>query len=38
MSHHKRVADFMQAGDQPVRTTPTIPNAEEAWLRLNLLS
>ena len=38
MSHHKRVAYFMRAGDQPVRTTPTIPNAEEAWLRLNLLS
>lgn len=38
MSHHKRVADFMRAGDQPVRTTPTIPVAEESWLRLNLLA
>lgn len=37
MSHHKQVADFMRAGDQPVRTTPTIPDAEESWLRANLL-
>lgn len=38
MSHHSRVADFMRAGDQPVRTTPTIPESEESWLRFNLLS
>lgn len=37
MSHHKQVADFMRAGNQPVRTTPTIPDAEESWLRANLL-
>ena len=38
MSHHKQVAEFMRAGDQPVRTTPTIPDAEESWLRFNLLA
>lgn len=37
MSHHKQVADFMRAGNQTVRTTPTIPDAEESWLRANLL-
>lgn len=27
----------MRAGNQTVRTTPTIPDAEESWLRANLL-
>lgn len=37
MSHHNQVAEFMRAGNQTVRTTPTIPDAEESWLRANLL-
>lgn len=37
MSHHKQVAEFMRAGDQPVRTTPTLIDPEEAWDRANML-
>ena len=37
MSHHNQVAEFMRAGNQPVRTTPTIPDSQEAWGRANQL-
>lgn len=37
MSHHKQVAEFMRAGNQPVRTTPTLVSPEEAWDRANML-
>ena len=37
MRYQDLVAEFMRAGGQTVNTTPTIPDAETIWLRVNML-